>query len=468
MSENSLNYAGEFNIDVCTIHTVTGTAINLKDQFASVNIYESIFNNNITGDLSFIDTNDLVTNLPIIGQEKLLLKLATPNVNGKDRNVTIDYTETPLYINKVNIVTNYNENTKIVVISFSTPEMLTNNRVRVAQKFEGEPAVDMVQNILRDETLLNSKKEFYYEKTSNNFKMIAMNQRPFDFINKLSQRCLSSKYNYSPTFLFYETTKGFHFRTLDSMFDRVNVRMGYQEMTPNLKETNSIENMYNLLNYEFFSAPDILKSTRNGMYSSKLLLLDLHNKVSKTYDYNYLDDFNNHLHTDSRNQYSDNKPILSSATDDMGKRISDNYDSVFHLQTIDRNVVDGLFNANHVEEDASFIYNYNGTDQWLQKRKSKMAAVKTSFGAKITVPGNSTIQSGDLIHLQINNKSENTDPYMTGRYLATTMKHSFVRGDGVHKYTQIIECRKDSLASELPSSGVAYLDEGNTINKEIE
>ena len=229
----------------------------------------------------------------------------------------------------------------------------------------------------------------------------------------------------------------------------------------------SIENMYNLLGYEFFSAPDILKSTRNGMYSSKLLLLDLHNKVSKTYDYNYLDDFDNNLHTDSKNQYSDNKPALSQATDDSGLRVSDNYDSVFHMQTIDRNVVDGLFNANHVEKDGTFIYNYNGTDQWLQRRKSRMSVLKTSFGAKITVPGNPTTQVGDLIHLELSAKHSNTNQYMTGRYLATLLRHNFVRGDGVHRYTQYIECRKDSLASELPSNGVAYSDQGKQINQEI-
>jgi len=465
MSEKSLNYAGEFIIETCTILTLSGTSISLKDQFASVNIYESIFNNSITGDISFIDTNDLVANLPIVGQEKLALRLTVPSQNSKDRDVSIDYTETTLSITKVNIVTDFNDNTKVVVLSFTTPELLTNNRVRISQKYEGEPSVDMVQNILRNE--LNSKKEFYYEKTSNNFKMIAMNQRPFDFINKLSQRCLSSKYNYSPTFLFYETTKGFHFRTLDSMFNEDNPIMSYAEMIPNLKHNNALENMFNLLSYEFFSAPDILTSTRNGMYSSKLLLLDLHNKVSKTYDYNYLDDFDNNLHTDSKNQYSDNKPALSQATDDSGLRVSDNYDSVFHMQTIDRNVVDGLFNANHVEEDGTFIYNYNGTDQWLQRRKSRMSVLKTSFGAKITVPGNPTTQVGDLIHLELSAKHSNTNQYMTGRYLATLLRHNFVRGDGVHRYTQYIECRKDSLASELPSNGVAYSDQGKQINQEI-
>ena len=466
MSENSLNYAGEFYVEICALLTLTGTNISLKDQFASVNIYESIFNNTLTGDISFIDTNDLVANLPIVGQEKLALRLTTPSENGKDRNVSIDFTDVPLRITKVNAVTDYNENTKIVVLSFTTPELLKNERTRIAQKYEGEPSVDMVQNILRNE--LNSQKEFYYEKTSNNFKMIAMNERPFAFINKLSKRCLSAKHNYAPTFLFYETTKGFHFRTLDSMLNTDSVRMSYQEIIPNLQETGPIGNMFNLLNYEFFSAPDVLKSTRHGMYSSKLLLLDLHNKVSKTYDYSYLDDFENNKHTDTKNEYAQTKPIISTATDDDGTKMSDNYDSVFHMQTIDRNVVDGLYNANHVEEDGTFIYNYNGTDQWLQRRNSRLANFKTSHGVKIKVPGNSTMQSGDLLQLVFKNKTDVTNQYMTGRYLNTRMKHSFVRGDGVHKYELLIECRKDSLASELPTAGVAYSDQGKSTNQEIE
>ena len=467
MSENTLKYAGEFYVEVCSILTLAGKTIGLKDQLAGVNIYESIFSNAITGDISFIDTNDLVSNLPIVGQEKLALRLKTQSENGKDRTVSIDYVDTPLYITKVNAVTDLNENTKIVVLSFTTSELLRNERTRVAQKFEGEPSVDMVQKILRDENLLNSKKEFYYEKTSNNFKMIAMNERPFAFINKLSQRCLSAKYNYAPTFLFYETTKGFHFRTLDNMLDSETNIMSYEEMTPNLQETGSVENLFNLLHYDFFSAPDVIKSTRGGMYSSKLLLLDLHNKVSKTYNYSYLDDFENNKHTDSKNQYAEVNPVISTATDDSGKKMSDNYDSVFHMQTIDRNVVDGLFNANYVKEDGTFIYNYNGTDQWLQRRKSRMSVLKTSFGAKITVPGNPTTQVGDLIHLELSAKHSNTNQYMTGRYLATLLRHNFVRGDGVHRYTQYIECRKDSLASELPSNGVAYSDQGKQINQEI-
>ena len=69
-----LQYAGEYLIETCEIYTTSGTVIDLKDQFASVNIYEDIFKNALTGDISLVDTNNLLTNLPIIGQEKLKLK----------------------------------------------------------------------------------------------------------------------------------------------------------------------------------------------------------------------------------------------------------------------------------------------------------------------------------------------------------------------------------------------------------
>mgnify|MGYP006992674628 CR=1 FL=1 len=42
------------------------------------NFYENIFSSSITGDIVLIDTLNLVTNGPIIGQEQLQLRVTTP------------------------------------------------------------------------------------------------------------------------------------------------------------------------------------------------------------------------------------------------------------------------------------------------------------------------------------------------------------------------------------------------------
>ena len=46
------------------------------------------------------------------------------------------------------------------MLHFTTPEFIRNNHVRVVKSYEGEPSEDIIQNILRDDDLIASKKEF--------------------------------------------------------------------------------------------------------------------------------------------------------------------------------------------------------------------------------------------------------------------------------------------------------------------
>ena len=108
----------------------------------------------------------------------------------------------------------------------------------------------MIKKVVRSEEYLNSKKEFYYEETTNNFQDNRTKHRDsFDFINNLSKRCLSKEYNFAPSFLFYETIKGYYFRTIDSMMDRKNPRMVFREVTPTDDPDNVALNLTNILDY---------------------------------------------------------------------------------------------------------------------------------------------------------------------------------------------------------------------------
>ena len=156
-----IQYAGEYKVDVCKLCTVNGLELDLSDLLASVDIYEDIFQNSISGDISFADTNNLVGELRLVGQEKLKLKLSTPNADDTDsRNTIINFTEMPLYIYKINNKMSVNDNTTIFSLSFTTSEIIRNNRIRCVEAYEGEPADEIIKKIIRDEELLNSKKEF--------------------------------------------------------------------------------------------------------------------------------------------------------------------------------------------------------------------------------------------------------------------------------------------------------------------
>ena len=459
-----IQYAGEFQLEECTLCTVGGLELDISKLIAEVNIYEDIFRSAISGTISFVDTNDLLGNpeISIIGQEKLRLKLSTPNRDDTDdRNVVVNFTDTPLHIFKIGTKYGVNEATDAVVLHFTTPEFIRNNHIRVVKSYEGEPSEDIIQSILRDDDLIASKKEFYYELTNNNFKLVSPNMRPFDFITTLARRCISKEYDYSPSFLFYETTRGYFFRTLDSMMDRKNPKGVFREVTPTEIEMRDdiLSKMQSIINIETTSTTDTVSNRRRGMYGSRLILLDIFNKDYQEFDYNYLTEFDRDIHVDHYNIYGSQKaPVASTAIDDYGNTIGDYPDSVLHVQMIERNATNGLFNPCWGQRSQ---YDYMGTDLWLQRRKSRFASLDSALSLQITIPGNTTIQAGDLIGLDL------SDEHMTGKYLIRNLHHKFTyaKGSPIHEIT--MQCVRDTVRQTLPNSGVTKRNEGSSLTEKI-
>lgn len=461
-----IQYAGEYLIEECKLCTVSGLELDLTDLIASVDIYEDIFQNSISGDISFADTNNIMSSARICGQEKLKLKLSTPNDGDTDdRNVVINFTDQPLYIYKINSVVGINDKTQAFSLSFTTAELIRNNNIRVVKSYKGEPAVDIIKSILRDTELLNSKKEFYYETTSNTFKLIAPNTRPFQFINAIARRCTSKEYDYAPTFLFYETVKGYFFRTIDSMMDRKNPKMVFRELTPNESEMRNRVDLLlqNILDYDVVSTTNTLASRRAGMYSSRLYLLDIFNKDYREYNYDYLQDFDRDVHVDQFNRYGSEKaPAVSEMIDDYNNKISEYPDSTVYLQTIDRDAPEGLFNPAFQEQ-----HDYMGTDKWLQRRKSRFASLNSAVSLRLRVHGNTTLQAGDLIGVKIAGADGEDDPILTGKYLVSKLHHSFKRGEGLYKHEILMDCVRDTVQTKYPTQGVVCQDGGNSIEEVI-
>jgi hypothetical protein len=467
MSESSevLQYAGEYSIEVLELYTTSGLVLDLRDQVADINIYEDLMNNALTGDISFLDTNNLVTNGPIIGQEKLRLKIITPQAGTTNRSNSIDYTEIPLHVYKVGTKTTVNENTVAFTLGFTSSEMVRNNLVRVNQSFKGEPAEDMIREIIRNPMLLNSTKEYFFEKTANNYKYVAANQHPFDFINAVAKRCLSVNYNYSPSYLFYETTKGYYFRSIDNMMDVKNPKIVYRELVPNKLDEktgmiNVMENMTNIIDYDLISSTNTLFNSRTGMYASKLTMIDLHNKNVTTHRFNYIDEFNNQLHVDHYSRYNlQQNPILSGMYDGWGYRLTDYSDAAVFCQTTEKTGIEEFDNA-----ATEGVYNYNAVDRWLMARRSRISQLKSALTLRLEVPGNTTLEVGDLIGVVLRTKNAGdgaTDPYLTGRYLIKTLRHEFqMKQGGQPKHFTHMEVVRDTVSTPYPDYGNVFPEDG--------
>ena len=122
MAKSDLQFAGEFLMTHCKLLTTSGNEYDIRNLVQNINIYEDIFSHTVSGDILLKDTINLVMNGPIIGQEKLLLRIQTPQANPKDETI-INYVDTPLSIYKVNMVMGEGENALMYSLNFTTQEL---------------------------------------------------------------------------------------------------------------------------------------------------------------------------------------------------------------------------------------------------------------------------------------------------------------------------------------------------------
>ena len=90
---DGIQFAGEFDLQEALVISPTGEVTDLLTDLmvVEINIFEDIFKNSISGSVLVTDTRNIFSKLPMMGQEKLSLKIATPSF--ADKKDIIDFTE---------------------------------------------------------------------------------------------------------------------------------------------------------------------------------------------------------------------------------------------------------------------------------------------------------------------------------------------------------------------------------------
>ncbi len=447
-AKSELQFAGEFLVEECKIVSITGEIYDIMEIVEEINVFENIYTASISGDIVIKDTTNIVKNFPIIGEERLILKIQTPQASPKPET-TIDYTLSPLIIYKINSQYGTGETAQVVSLQFGSVEGFRNQTSRVSQSYSGVPST-IVEKILRDENYLRSKKTFYYEPTANNAKMIFPNIRPFKCIKHLSNISNSSLNNASPSYLFYETTKGYHFRTYDSMC-REEPKFFFKENVGGQLDEKGVGNVQleldSIVNYQRVSSKDTVKNLNSGMISSKLITHDVYNKRLDLYKYDYLSNFDRDIHPDN----GESTPIISQAKDpDNGKGLTDHEDTkLFVVSTA---------SGYSFSEGENYPYQSDNLNQTLQRKSARKQQFENGSILNVEINGQTFIQAGDKISLEIGATSAITDDkedkQLSGNYIVTHLRHTFTKSQELkHKIT--MQVAKDSAKGDaLPSSGI--------------
>ena len=178
--------------------------------------YESIFQDVIHASVTYVDTGmvgsqkeSIVQGLPITGSETVKLKFSDWN----DEELEVE-----LLINKVTEVL-ADADKSLVTLEMNSKELFDNDKVRINTRFDGAIS-DHVKKILEDDEYIGTEKTLDIEKTVGTYNKICNNKKPFYMMNWFSTVAApEGKEGNSAGFLLWETSEGFHFKSIDWLFD---------------------------------------------------------------------------------------------------------------------------------------------------------------------------------------------------------------------------------------------------------
>ena len=444
--------------------------MDIKGITLTMSITEDIFSNNMNGMITVYDTQDIRSIFPLTGLERLSLKLNTPGLPG------LDYTNdngVPFQIYKVDSVRKDTSNDigQFYNIYFCSPEMYNNQITTVSRAYAG-PIEVAVKDIFRNKKYLNSKKPIFVEDTKTNAKYVIPSLKPFSAINFLSSQALSGKYN-NAGYLFYETSAGFHFRSLESMLAMGGsvarpTRWNFQSQITQVKDTKKDEvkdiqkRMQQVIRYEFGKQVDALENIRSGLYANRLVVHDAFNKTITTHDFNYKDNYEKGFHLESIGDEQDIDKHITPDTplNDTGKGLYDFADSKKMVVT----------ETSKVHND----YEFTPASDTIPKITSQKAGYR-NMNMTLLVYGNTLLNAGDIINFTVPvmqpGQSAIPNPYTSGRYLIMAIKHTIAVTTNNH--TMVLKCMKDSVRTPYPREddplavGKENISEINIYNEDI-
>jgi hypothetical protein len=425
------------------ITSPNGGKVSLIYKFVSCSIFENIFSNTMSCELSFLDVHNWARHLPIIGQQEKLEIVFS--LAGAD-DVTFEFDVYGIRSKHVSTA----GRSQVMVLSCVSPEMFKDSHTKISKSYYGTIS-DIVTEIYDSNIKDVSGKELSIDVKTTNVKKkyVIPNWSPFTAINWLTARAVAEDNTDACNFVFYEDREGFHFTTLDKLVDVPIPKQSYMwhpRKYRDLSKPSSVRGQRdvgyehrNLESIRFADAGNRLEEIETGMYASKVLTHDIVRKKYEVTDFNLKDSWDGIKHVEK--EY----PIIK-GIDKFSPESNTVYDFKPKHKFLNRK--NKLHGGETVEDNDEY-------EKWFSKRKSQMKQIE-SMRLYTNGAGDSRRMCGDVVHLRFEplepgeaGDESNTDKYISGKYLVTSVRHFFQQDGG---YQMDMELAKDSVQESYPES----------------
>ena len=402
-------------------------SVDVKLGVTNLLYYEDLFSPTITAVMEVVNTGGTIegeggkfmsiySGLPLRGGERVFIKVKGNN----ETNPGLDFStpDTALYVSSIKAVIR-DSRREVFTIALTTRESITNETSRIHQKYKKQPVHDIVENIIR--TYLSSNKALIYDESKKNYGFIGNFKKPFTTLVWLASKGIPVAPDGGGLagFLFYETIRGYNFRSIDKLIvegiTRVEQRGNVYDYESKEVQTYGENTDRNILNFSVSKNNDLLRKMRYGMYSSFHVEFD-----PATMSFTPLSKGTFSM-VDQILKYGDLRtlgttPELPKIVNDEGVNISEMPSRIFS------SVKDsGVIEQGGISPEA------NATPSEYQRESLLRYNLLFNQVVNMTVPSNTNLAVGDCLNIHLVNTSEGADydREQSGLYMIKELCHSF-------------------------------------------
>jgi hypothetical protein len=409
---NEINNVGDVVTEKILL-TTNGKTVDIREFVLSCSIFEDVFSNVMTAALAIRDAGNLINEYQLSGLETITLAFKTP---GFDRSNTI---EKKFYLNAIKN-RRLGEKEQVYEIDLISVEAANDNVTKISKKYSGK--TDEVIFSIFNDYIKDDKNLLNLENHNSNVTLVSPFWSPFKIINWICNR----SYQNAQNVVFYESNKNFYLTSIENLTQQNSFGTYVYSSISNLNDTPLSLKYFIINGITDFRYFDIFRANDFGYYTSKLITHDITLKQYKEFQHDHYEFHNRVKHLEDKHTFPSN--------------IIKNSDSFRTVKTKQYN----MFN-----ETPDPLY-----ETWAMQRNSLMYEAN-NLKFIIKVPGRTDIEAGRVVDLiiprsiaadvSIENNEKLIDPYLSGRYLVTAIRHDFA----LNRHDMYLEVMKDSFQQSI-------------------
>jgi hypothetical protein len=422
-----------FRIKELKISTKNGTELDITQLYEELNIFDSIFQPCLNGNILIKDSSGLIHNLLLDGNEFLLVNIGKTN----DDELSIKR------IFRIYKLTNrkmVNMNSETYILHFISEEFIQSTVTRVCQSFGDKTLSEIALFILKDYMKApDSKiKDGIFDPSLGVKKIVFPTLSPIKAITEVAKLAIDEKG--TPGFLFFENLFGYNFASLRNLLERKSI-FNINFNPKNLNTSGEVSDFLGVRHFEVLQQFDLLDNIEKGVYGGKYKAFDpqTHDYVEMLFTYDSI-----------------NHP----------RNPENSAPSIGNIRTYDGSVMDSHFDASFIRGTTNLLADFDegireDDEDSSQKRidyenivfqRQAIFGLFSSQRVKLVVPGNFLLCSGNNVFLHVPKFSQKTpgednwDRTLYGSYMIVSSRH-MIKPNGIHE-TIFEACTNSSNRSE--------------------